>query len=69
MRENNVSKNMSRLELLNPQGVLICPVCGKEFKADENTMYIANGGYVCDWKKCFMKVAWEKSEERKELKK
>ncbi len=66
MKDNN---NMSRIELLHPQGVLICPVCGKEFEADEDTMYIANGGYVCDWKKCFMKVAREKSEERKKLKK
>ena len=66
MKDN---RNMSRLELLSPQGVLICPVCGKEFEADEDTMYIAAGGYVCDWKKCFMKVAWEKSNERKEFKK
>ena len=41
-------------ELLNPQGKLVCPVCGKEFEPNDDTKYIIDGGYVCDWK-CFLK--------------
>ena len=41
-------------ELLTPKGTLICPVCGKEFKPNDDTKYIIAGGYVCDWK-CFLK--------------
>lgn len=38
---------------------LICPVCGKEFKASDDTKYISSGeyldtcGYTCSWK-CFL---------------
>lgn len=32
---------------------LVCPVCGKEFKATDDTKYIARGGFTCDWK-CFL---------------
>ena len=32
---------------------LICPVCGKEFTASDDTKYIAGGGFTCDWK-CFL---------------
>lgn len=35
-----------------PQGILTCSVCGKEFKANDDTRYIINGGYTCTWK-CF----------------
>lgn len=31
---------------------LICPVCGKHFKATEDTRCLINGNYTCDWK-CF----------------
>ena len=63
MKENNMSKQ----ELLNPQGVLVCPVCGKEFKANDDTKYIAAGGYTCSWK-CFLNETKRKSEEKKEQK-
>lgn len=36
-----------------PQGSLICSVCGKEFKANDDTRYIIAGGYTCSWK-CFL---------------
>lgn len=44
---------------------LICPVCGKEFKATEDTKYIAGGGYTCDWK-CFLVKAKESSQKKKQ---
>lgn len=37
----------------NPQGLLTCSVCGKEFKANDDTRYIIKGGYTCSWK-CFL---------------
>ena len=33
---------------------LSCPICGKEYKVNADTCYIAGGGYVCSWK-CFLK--------------
>ena len=48
MIENNKSKS------IYPQGTLICPVCGKEFEANDDTRYIVAGGYTCSWK-CFLK--------------
>lgn len=36
-----------------PQGLLICSVCGKEFKSNDDTRYIIAGGYTCSWK-CFL---------------
>lgn len=32
---------------------LVCPVCGKEFIADENTVYATTKGFTCSWK-CFI---------------
>lgn len=32
---------------------LICPVCGKEFIADENTCFATTKGFVCGWP-CFI---------------
>lgn len=32
---------------------LICPVCGKEFIADENTCFATTKGFVCGWA-CFI---------------
>lgn len=48
-------KNYVISEMVDEQGKLTCPVCGEKFKPDENTKYIAAGGYTCDWK-CFLKV-------------
>lgn len=42
---------------------LICPVCGNEFKATEDTKYIAGGGYTCDWK-CFLVKVKESSQKK-----
>lgn len=36
----------------NPQDILICPVCGKEFQKDGNTKFTINREYTCSWK-CF----------------
>lgn len=33
---------------------LICPVCGKKFKATENTVFIMHNAYTCSWD-CFKK--------------
>lgn len=43
----------NKLESLYPQGSLVCPVCGKEFEANDDTRYIICGGYTCSWK-CFL---------------
>lgn len=32
---------------------LTCPVCFRTFKVGDDTKYICNGGYVCEWK-CFL---------------
>ena len=45
---------------------LICPVCNKEFKVNDDTKYIVKGGYVCDWK-CF-KQRMKDTEEARKLK-
>lgn len=31
---------------------LVCPVCNQRFKATEDTRYLINGNYTCNWK-CF----------------
>ena len=46
-------KNYYIPDLVNAQGFLTCPVCGKEFKPNDDTKYIAVGGYTCSWK-CFL---------------
>lgn len=43
---------------------LVCPICGKEFKATEDTKYIAGGGYTCSWK-CFLNRVKETQVEKK----
>lgn len=47
MIENNKSKN------IYPQGMFVCPICGKEFEANDDTRYIIGGGYTCSWR-CFL---------------
>ena len=64
--KNKENNNMSKSELLNPQGLFVCSVCGKEFKADDDTRYIINNGYTCSWK-CFLTESTKKSEERKSV--
>ena len=55
-----------------PQGKMICTVCGKEFEANDNTRHIINGGFTCSWG-CFNNEAKRraaiKKEENKEDKK
>ena len=41
------------------QEKLICPVCGKEFEANDDTRYIIAGGYTCTWE-CFLKESKER---------
>ena len=43
---------------------LVCPVCGKEFTATEDTKYLVNRQYVCEWK-CFLKRAKEPKQKTK----
>lgn len=49
-------KNYSIPELVDAEGCLTCSICGKKFKPTDDTKYIANGGYTCDWK-CFFNEA------------
>ncbi len=51
-------------ELVNSKGFLTCPVCNKEFKPNDDTKYIAAGGYPCSWK-CFLTVAKKQNEAKK----
>lgn len=56
-------------ELINSEGLLTCPVCEKEFEPNDDTKYIAAGGYTCSWK-CFLTVAKKRAEEKeKQIKK
>lgn len=44
---------IKKLEDMYPQGMLICSVCNKEFKANDTTRFIVAGGYTCTLK-CFL---------------
>ena len=57
--------NYSISKLVNSQGLLTCPVCGKEFKPNGNTKYIISGGYTCSWK-CFLNEVKKRDAEKKE---
>ena len=61
-------KNYVIEECVNPQGFLICPVCNKEFKPNDDTKYIVSGGYTCSWK-CFLTEVKTKEKERENNKK
>ena len=54
----------NEIKSLDPQGTLVCPICGKVFEANDDTKYIMNGGYVCEWK-CF----WKEVNRREAIKK
>ena len=56
-------KKHSMSEITNIQEILICPVCGKEFKLNDDTKYIANGGYTCSWK-CFLTFVKQREKEK-----
>lgn len=43
---------------------LICPVCGKTFKANEDTLYFIASGYTCNWQ-CFLQESKRRSAEKK----
>ena len=47
---------------------LVCPVCGKELKRNDDTKYIAAGGYTCSWS-CFLKRVKAKHQEKGDDKK
>lgn len=42
---------------------LLCPICGKEFTVTENTKYIFNKQYACEWP-CFLEKVKKCDEER-----
>lgn len=51
-----------------PQGHLTCPVCNKEFEANNDTRYIIRGGYTCNWN-CFIKeVRLQETKKKEEVK-
>lgn len=54
-------------ELASATELLTCPVCTKKFKPNEDTKYIAAGGYTCSWK-CFLTEV-KRQEENKNNKK
>lgn len=56
--------NYSISELISSKGLLTCPVCKKEFKPNDDTKYIAAGGYTCSWG-CFLTRVKERENEKK----
>ena len=61
MKNNIVSKSF-----LNPQEFLICPICKKEFKPNDDTKYIISGGYTCGWK-CFLDEVKRREAKKKNM--
>ena len=59
MKNNNLFESKP----LNPQGLLVCPVCNKEFKVNDDTKYIVANGYTCSWK-CFLNEVRKKKNEK-----
>ena len=59
------TKSKTKVETVSqsPSDLLICTVCGKEFKRSDYTKYIINGGYTCSWK-CFINEAKRRDAER-----
>ena len=57
------TKDNKTLKSAHPQGVLTCPICGKEFEANDDTRYIVGGGYTCS-KNCFLTESKKRSNER-----
>ena len=51
--------------IINKGDKLVCPICGKEFKVDDDTCYVCNGNYACSWK-CFLVNNSKIQEKRKE---
>ena len=43
---------------------LVCPICGQEFMFTEDTKYIFDNEYACNWK-CFLEKVKKCDEERK----
>lgn len=62
MRKKSSASQISQLPQL-PTDLLTCTVCGKEFKKNDYTKYIINGGYTCSWK-CFIDEGKRKDAER-----
>ena len=44
---------------------LVCSVCGKNITASDDTKYITNGGYTCDWN-CFLTPIKEREKKKKQ---
>lgn len=62
MKNNNTNTSSKSIY---PQGKLICPVCGEEFEANDDTRYIIAGGYTCVWK-CFLDEVKKRESQKKE---
>ena len=63
MKRKNESKSES-----NSDEKLICTICGEAFKPNDDTKYIARGGYTCSWD-CFSNYVKKREKEKKEEKK
>jgi hypothetical protein len=61
-------KQYSISKLLNSQGLLVCPVCKKEFKPNDDTKYLITSGYTCG-RKCFYEVVKKRRKEKEEQQK
>lgn len=48
-----------------PQGEYVCPICNKEFEANDDTRYVIHGGYTCSWG-CFLNEVKRLEKEKNE---
>lgn len=55
----------TKSDMTNSKESLICPVCMKKFKPNDNTKYIVFGGYTCSWE-CFSNEAKKQEIKKKE---
>ena len=62
----NNQKTKRQQMAFSQEEALICPVCGKSFPPDDDTKYIASGGYTCSWD-CFLTVVKRGESKKKEL--
>lgn len=46
------------------EGKPTCPICGKEFKPDDDTVYMFGRNYTCSWA-CFIKGVKESIDKKK----
>ena len=65
VKTKDESKKETKTNITNSDESLICTICDKKFKPNDDTKYIARGGYTCSWK-CFLDYVKRREKEKKE---